>query len=315
MEWIVVSGSENISGNRGAFPALFESRPGPAPTYSAGVMSTLALLRPAGRFQRSCARWQHAFFVLGAAVLLRWRRLASALGVVLSTGMAAGMAAGMALASVPAGAQASVLTPALAEQVRELVTSRVVGPATPRVEVQIGQLDPRLRLAPCDAADAYIPQGTRLWGRSRVGLRCVQGATRWNVYLPLTIDVFGPGLVAAAPLPAGHVLTQADLRPAEINLGERRSPAVTDLADALGRTLAQALPAGESLRQAAMRSRQWFAPGETVQVRAIGNGFAVVGSGQALAAGVEGQSVRIRTDTGKVVTGLPVADGVVEITL
>lgn len=238
--------------------------------------------------------------------LAAWRRGLRAL---------AGLGLMTVLFSAPFDAQAAVLTEALAEQVRELVRSRVVGPATPRVVVQLGQLDPRLRLAPCDEVDAYIPQGTRLWGRSRVGLRCVQGATRWNVYLPLTIDVFGPGLVAAAPLPAGHVLSQADLRPAEINLGERRSPAVTEFADAVGRTLAQALPAGESLRQSAMRSRQWFAPGEVVQVRAVGNGFAVVGSGQALAAGVEGQSVRIRTENGKVVTGLPVADGVVEITL
>jgi flagella basal body P-ring formation protein FlgA len=233
-----------------------------------------------------------------------------------------GLGLALGLASLPAlvgmaGAQAR--SPALAEslkaEVLDLVRTRVVGPATPRVEITLGQLDPRLRLAPCERVEPYIPQGTRLWGRARVGLRCTQGPTHWNVYLPVTVDVFGPGFVAARPLPAGHVITQADLRPAEINLGEHRSPAIGDAALAVGRTLAQALPAGESLRQAALRSRQWFAPGDTVKVRALGNGFAITGSGQALAAGLEGQNVRIRTDSGKVVTGQPVDEGVVEITL
>jgi len=39
-------------------------------------------------------------------------------------------------------------------------------------------------------------------GRTRIGLRCTQGATAWNVYLPLTVKVFAPALAAAAPLPA-----------------------------------------------------------------------------------------------------------------
>lgn len=231
-------------------------------------------------------------------------------------GLAIGFAGLQALAGMaPAHAQAPALAQALQEEVLELVRARVAGPSTPRVEITLGQLDPRLRLAPCERVEPYIPQGTRLWGRARVGLRCTQGPTHWNVYLPVTVDVFGPGLVAARPLPAGHVITQADLRPAEINLGEHRSPAIGETAVAVGRTLAQALPAGESLRQSALKSRQWFAPGDTVKVRALGDGFAITGSGQALAAGLEGQTVRIRTDSGKVVTGQPVDEGVVEITL
>lgn len=203
----------------------------------------------------------------------------------------------------------------LEAQVRQLILGRVVGPATPRVEVALGRLDPRLRLAACQKVDAYIPSGTRLWGSSRVGLRCVDGPTPWNVYLPVTVHVFGPGWVAAAPLPAGHVLAQADLRSTEINLSEQRSPAIPDGQAVLGRTLAQPLSAGQALREVALKSRQWFGPGETVQVRAVGGGFAIVGSGEAITAGMEGQPVRVRTDNGKVVSGMPVGERVVEITL
>ena len=51
-----------------------------------------------------------------------------------------------------------------------------------RVGVSLGQLDPRMRLAPCDRVKAYLPSGAQLWGRTRVGLRCEQGSVRWNVY-------------------------------------------------------------------------------------------------------------------------------------
>ena len=203
----------------------------------------------------------------------------------------------------------------LEAQVRELILNRVVGPATPRAEVVLGRLDPRLRLAACHRVDAYIPSGTRLWGSSRVGLRCAEGPAAWNVYLPVTVHVFGPGLVAAAPLPVGHMLTTADLRAAEINLSEQRSPAVSDGNAVLGRALAQPLSAGQPVREVSLKSRQWFAPGDTVQLRAVGGGFAVVGSGQAITAGLEGQPVRVRTDNGKVVTGMPVGERVVELTL
>jgi len=46
----------------------------------------------------------------------------------------------------------------------------------PQIEVELGELDPRLKLAPCQRIRAYLPTGANLWGRSRVGLRCEQGA-------------------------------------------------------------------------------------------------------------------------------------------
>jgi flagella basal body P-ring formation protein FlgA len=47
------------------------------------------------------------------------------------------------------------------------------GTAPLRTEVEVGSLDSRLRLAPCEKVEAFMPPGSRLWGRSRIGLRCV----------------------------------------------------------------------------------------------------------------------------------------------
>jgi len=50
-------------------------------------------------------------------------------------------------------------------------------------------------------------------------------------------------------------------------------------------------------------------------VRAVGGGFDVVGTGEAISAGMEGQTARVRTEGGKIVSGLPVADKRLEVNL
>jgi flagella basal body P-ring formation protein FlgA len=203
------------------------------------------------------------------------------------------------------------------QQVRELALSGTKASAagTPRVEVSVGQLDPRLRLAPCQRVEPYLPEGMRMWGKSRVGLRCVQGPSKWNVYLPITVRVFGKALVATSGVAAGTVLTAADLAQAEVDLAEDNAPALVNAEFAVGRTLTHALKAGQSLRQSHLKARQWFAAGETVTVLAQGDGFSVAGEAQALNPGIEGQPVRVRTESGRVLTGLPVGERRVELPL
>jgi flagella basal body P-ring formation protein FlgA len=129
----------------------------------------------------------------------------------------------------------------LEQQVKDLAVAGTqhVPPGVTRVDIQVGQLDPRLHLAPCQKVEPYLPSGARLWGKTRIGLRCTQGATPWNVYLPITSSCMASALVATAPLPMGAVVTADDLTQAEVDLAEDASVAVTDTQFAVGRTLAR----------------------------------------------------------------------------
>jgi flagella basal body P-ring formation protein FlgA len=223
--------------------------------------------------------------------------------------------AGVSLAA-PAEADGSGLAPELAQQVQALAVQaghRATDNA--RVEVEVGQLDPRLHLAPCQRVEPYLPAGSKPWGKTRVGLRCRQGPTAWNVFLPVTVKVYGRALVATGALPAGATLAAADLKEAEVDLAAGASAALSQPATAVGRVLARPLSAGDTVRQADLRARQYFSAGETVQVLAAGPGYQVSGEGQALSAGLEGQLVRVRTETGRIVTGQAVAEHRVEIPL
>ncbi|TXE00503.1 hypothetical protein FUT87_00365 [Mitsuaria sp. TWR114] len=76
-----------------------------------------------------------------------------------------------------------------------------------------------------------------------------------------------------------------------------------------------AVAAGEALRSADLKLRQWVQPGDRVQVMATGNGYAVAGEGQAMGVGLEGQDVRVRFDNGRMVTARTVGERKVEVVL
>jgi len=221
------------------------------------------------------------------------------------------------VAALPANAEddAPALAAGLVEQVRSLALDKAAAPAAGRVEIVVGQLDPRLHLAPCERIEPYLPANVRLWGKSRIGLRCTQGRTAWNVYLPIVVKVWGRALVVPAGAAAGSVLGERDLDEAEVDLAEELSPVFFDRKLVAGRTLAQALRPGQAVRQAHVKSRQWFAAGENVKVVAVGDGFALEGVGQALTNGVEGQPAKVRTESGRVVTGVPVGERRLELSL
>lgn len=212
---------------------------------------------------------------------------------------------------------AAALDPAWLAQVERLAeqAAQAALPPQGRVAIELGAPDPRLRLAPCGRTEAFLPTGTRLWGRSRLGLRCVQGPVKWSISLPLQVRVFAPAWVASQPLPAGGALQAEQLRREVVELSASSSPAWLEAEPPLGRELARPLQAGEALRQQHLKPRQWFAAGDTVRLRLTGDGFAVRAEAQALSPGWEGQSARLRLENGRILQAWPVAERQAEVAL
>lgn len=172
-----------------------------------------------------------------------------------------------------------------------------------RMQVIVGALDSRLHLAPCARIEPYLPTGTRLWGRTRIGLRCMEGVTKWNVFLPVTVKAMGRAWVLRSNVNAGAVLSSADASEAEVDWAEDTSPVVTDPAQWAGQLASRSLAAGQTLRQSVLKAATAFPAGTQVRVVAQGGGFSISTDAQALSAGVIGQSVRLRMEGGRTVTG------------
>lgn len=215
-----------------------------------------------------------------------------------------------AVTTAPAPAHEAIVQ-RLVEQQQPQITDNARGPM--RVEVDVGRLDERLRLAPCTRIEPQWPAGQRAWGRIRVGLRCVEGPVAWKVYLPVAVKVWGRALVATEALPAGTRLEARHFVTKDVDLAQGPSLPLAPRADIDDRVLARALPAGAPLHETDLRMRQWFAAGDVVRVVALGNGFQIGGEGTALDPGVEGRRARVRTESGRVVIGDAVAERRVEV--
>ena len=210
-------------------------------------------------------------------------------------------------------ANPSVTSAAPAELLRSYVeraTTNLAG----RVEILVGQLDERLQLAPCARVEPYIPPGTRLWGRARVGLKCLEGAA-WNVYLPIEVKVFGLALVASRPLAYGQAAGADDVRLEEVELTRESVAPLSDPAAVEGKTVTRSIVAGQVLRADYFRVPPAVGAGDNVRLVFSGAGFSVTASGRALNAAQEGQSVRVQTEFGRVVQGIARAGRMVEMHL
>ena len=234
---------------------------------------------------------------------------------------AAAFALGTAATAIAQEEPAYTPDPTLLQQVESMArtgaSAATAASETPgvRVEVKVGKLDPRLRLAPCARIEPYLPPGLPVWGSTRMGLRCTQGAKLWNVSLPIMVSVYAKATVLKSNLAAGTVLDASQLMQAEVDLAAAPGAAVSDPALAVGRILGHNLLAGATLRQTDLKARQFFAAGETVRVTAVGPGWNVQSEGQAINAGVEGQIARIRMDSGRILNARPSGDRQVELTL
>jgi flagella basal body P-ring formation protein FlgA len=195
--------------------------------------------------------------------------------------------------------------PALAQRwVNQALAEQQVRNGQPvHLQATLGALDSRLRLAACARVEPYMPPGSRLWGQTRVGLRCLEGPSRWNVTLPVTVRATGMTWVLRRDVAPGAVLNDADLMLAEADWAAESSPVLPQREQWQGQVAVRALGTGQTLRQNMVRAAQVFQAGAPVRVLVQGGGFQISSQAQALSAGVVGQPARVRTDNGRVLSG------------
>jgi flagella basal body P-ring formation protein FlgA len=227
---------------------------------------------------------------------------------------------GATLCGGPARAQAAAdpavdLAPLTQRWLDDALARNQPGGLPLRMEVSVGQLDSRLRLAPCARVEPYLPSGARLWGRTRLGLRCVEGATAWNVFLPVTIKAFGPAWVLNGNVTSGAVLAAADASEAEVDWAAEAAPVIANPEQWVGQVASRQLMAGQAVRQSMVRAPHVFRTGAQVRVVAQGPGYAVTSSGQALSNGAVGQTMRIRMGNGRIISGIVNEDGTIDASL
>jgi flagella basal body P-ring formation protein FlgA len=88
---------------------------------------------------------------------------------------------------------------------------------------------------------------------------------------------------------------------------------VTDPNQAIGHVSLVSLAAGIPLRQDSLRSQPAITQGQVIRLIVQGEGFQVSTDGHALNNASEGQLVKVKTNSGQVISGMAKQGGIVEV--
>lgn len=179
------------------------------------------------------------------------------------------------------------------------------------VSVEIGEIDPALSLPACPMLTPFLGQGSRLWGNSTIGVKC-EG--KWTIYVPVNVKVMADVVYSARPLSQGMVISPLDVMLRKSDLAQAPPGALTDIGQAVGKTMISSIPSGYPMRADMLRAPLIIRTGQPVRLISKGRGFQVTSQGIALGEASEGQSVQVRTSSGRVISGIARPGPYVEVT-
>lgn len=181
-------------------------------------------------------------------------------------------------------------------------------------EIEIGSLDPRLRLRQCTAAlQAFALGGRDTVGATSVGVRC-EDAQPWTLYVTARVVVFDDVLVASRSLRRGEPLGPGDLRRERKDLSRLAYGYLTDADSAQGKILKRSYLPGQVVQPNHLQAPQLVKRGQQVTLHAEAGGIEIHMGGEALSDGAAGERIQVRNNSSnRIVEGEVVAKGVVKV--
>ena len=216
-------------------------------------------------------------------------------------------------------------TPALAQEIQSLdavrdaaqayVLKQVPSEKPGTVQVNVGALDARLRLAPCaQPLKAALPSGSTFRARMTVAVSCA-GPTTWAVYVPVNIETQTTVLVLRHAAARGARLTAEDVEVQSRTVTGAGDDYLTEAAELAGRSLKRPLGAGAAVTAEAMAADALIKRGQQVTLLAAAGGMEVRARGVAMNdAPAEGRVKAQNLSSGRIVEGFVESADVIRIT-
>jgi len=202
-------------------------------------------------------------------------------------------------ATAAAGTSSRVASGAIEEVTTFLQAQAQSFPGVMHVAVDTSRID---NLPQCNQLQAFLPGGQRLNSQMSVGLRCLAPQT-WTGYVQASLSIKGKYYVPAHTLKAGAAISRDDLNALEGDLLRLSPGIVLDPDMLIDRITTQRIRAGSPIKASALRHPESIQRGQTVRLEARGAGFVATSEGEALQAGAPGTQIRVRTESGRIVSG------------
>jgi flagella basal body P-ring formation protein FlgA len=163
-----------------------------------------------------------------------------------------------------------------------------------RHEIEFQPLDPRLRLPICtNALSVSLESPAQPVGRVTLKVRCT-GSNPWSIFVPAQVHVYRQVLLASRPLKRANVLSEADLKLTERDIGLLNQGYLTSIEQAVGKKLARPLLTDQVIAPSYLQQAEVVSKGDHVVITARSGGISVRMSGEALGKGGLGEQISVR---------------------
>jgi flagellar basal body P-ring formation protein FlgA len=191
-----------------------------------------------------------------------------------------------------------------------LATSQTQG----RYEIEVKQLDPRLRMPHCDKElTASLENSPTPIGRVTVKLRC-EGSSPWTVFVPAQVHLFRNVVTAVRPLKRDAIVSAGDVALRERDVGLLGQGFLDSLDQAIGQKVVRPTVIDQILTPVHLEQPQMVHKGDQVVITARSGSMSVRMPGEALADGGFNEQIRVKNlNSKRVIKANVVAPGQVEV--
>lgn len=179
-----------------------------------------------------------------------------------------------------------------------------------QVSIKVEEIDRRVVRSACPTLEVFLPPGSQLLGNTTIGVRCPI-KNGWTLFVPAQITVSVDMLITNKPLPQGHVLQADDISHQKGELAQMGI--LIDPVQAIGKVLKNSVGTGQILKQDMLRTPYAVTQGQTVQLQLESSGLSIHSEGYALNNAADGETIKVKTPSGQIVSGTAKQGGIVEV--
>ncbi|OSN01733.1 flagellar basal body P-ring formation chaperone FlgA [Lonsdalea populi] len=179
----------------------------------------------------------------------------------------------------------------------------------PSAEVNVIVKTPVEKLELCSEPQLSLPSRKKIWGT--LSIRAMCGTHRY--FLQTNVQVTAPYLVATRPIPPKQKILAEDVA---LQHGRLDALSVMPLANpalAVGAVSIRMIGAGQPIAASMLRNPWAVKMGDIVKVAVSGDGFSIVSEGKSMDNATLNDAVRIRMESGQIITGTVAEKGLVKI--
>ncbi len=182
-----------------------------------------------------------------------------------------------------------------------------------RIDINVSNLDNRLRLASCAQPVEFINQDqSGVGGNVSVKAACNSGKV-WSVHVPAQVTIYREIPIAMRDITRGEVISQAHISTNVVNVSSIRQAFLSDTQAIIGKEAKRNINKGEPFKTALLDAPTAVKRGEIVTLESLAGSIKVSSAGTAMADGRVGQKIRVRNNSSeRIISGVVISQGLVQ---